>query len=144
MPTSSCKRAAEINSGGSPQTRTAIISPENTLFAAQCRGEEGPQKGEPQIALYLTRVKLSAWEGIDLPRQWDDPARERDEDPYDQQEPDHVPRPKLLDRASPALCQAAASRHDQRLGQRVGVPCCPSAGLERDTGAEHAPAGSFA
>ena len=37
-------------------------------------------------------------------------------------EPDHVPRPNLLDRASPALCQAAASRHDQGLAQRVGVP----------------------
>jgi hypothetical protein len=34
--------------------------------------------------LYLTGVKLSAWEGIDLPRQWDDPDREQDEDPCDQ------------------------------------------------------------
>ncbi len=34
--------------------------------------------------LYLTGVKMSAWEGIDLPRQWDDPRRERDEDPYEQ------------------------------------------------------------
>jgi hypothetical protein len=34
--------------------------------------------------LYLTGVKLSAWEGIDLPRQWDDRAREQDEDPYEQ------------------------------------------------------------
>ena len=33
--------------------------------------------------LYLTGVKLSAWEGIDLPRQWDDPDREQDEDPYE-------------------------------------------------------------
>src|ERR1700730_16628642 len=30
-------------------------------------------------------------------------------------EPDHVTRPNLLDWASPALCQAAASRHDQGL-----------------------------
>lgn len=34
--------------------------------------------------LYLTGVKLSAWEGIDLPRQWDDRDREQDEDPYEQ------------------------------------------------------------
>jgi hypothetical protein len=34
--------------------------------------------------LYLTGVKLSAWERIDLPRQWDDPRRKRDESPYDQ------------------------------------------------------------
>jgi hypothetical protein len=34
--------------------------------------------------LDLTGVKLSAWEGIDLPRQWDDPDRERDKDPYEQ------------------------------------------------------------
>ncbi len=53
-------------------------------------------------------------------------------------EPDHVARPNFLDRAAPALHPAAASRHDQGLAQRVGVPCCPSAGLERDTGARRA------
>jgi hypothetical protein len=52
-------------------------------------------------------------------------------------EPDHVPGSNFfLGRASPALCQAAASRHDQGLAQRVAVPCCPSAGFERDTGVE--------
>src|SRR5439155_14884341 len=51
-------------------------------------------------------------------------------------EPDHVPRPNLLDRPSPALCQAEASCHNQRLAQRVSVPCRPSAGLERDTSAD--------
>ena len=30
-------------------------------------------------------------------------------------EPDHVPRSNLLDRAAPALCETAASRHDQGL-----------------------------
>src|SRR5262249_36229009 len=49
-------------------------------------------------------------------------------------EPDHVTGPDFLDRAAPALGQAAASRHDQGLAQRVGVPRRPSAGLERDTG----------
>jgi len=28
--------------------------------------------------LYLTRVELSAWQGIDLPRRWDNPDREPD------------------------------------------------------------------
>jgi len=46
------------------------------------------------------------------------------------------PRPNLLERASPALCQAAASCHDQGLAQRVAVPCCSSTRFERDTGAE--------
>ena len=49
-------------------------------------------------------------------------------------EPDHIPRTNLLDRSAPALCEAAASRHDQGLSQWVGVPCCPSTRLERDTG----------
>src|SRR6266851_587117 len=53
-------------------------------------------------------------------------------------EPDHVPRPNFLNRTPPALYPAAASRHDQGLAQRVAVPCCPSAGLERDTGADRA------
>lgn len=48
-------------------------------------------------------------------------------------DPDHVAGPNFLDRAAPALYAAAASSHDQMLAQRVGVPCCPSAGLERDT-----------
>src|SRR5437879_1642532 len=52
--------------------------------------------------------------------------------------PDDVTRPNLLDRASPALCAATASRHDQSLPQRVGVPCRPSAGLEGDTSTESA------
>src|SRR5262249_24319824 len=51
-------------------------------------------------------------------------------------EPDHVARPDLLDRAAPALGQAAAGRHDQGLAQRVGVPRRPGAGLERDAGAK--------
>src|SRR6266566_42912 len=53
-------------------------------------------------------------------------------------EPDHVTRPNFLDRTTPALYPAAASRHDQGLAQGVAVPCGPSAGLERDTGADRA------
>src|SRR6266568_1665524 len=50
-------------------------------------------------------------------------------------EPYHVTRPNFLDRASPALCPAAASCHDQGLTQRMRVPCGSSAMLKRDTGA---------
>ena len=35
----------------------------------------------PDGRLYLTEVELSAWQGINLPRHWDDPDREPDEEP---------------------------------------------------------------
>jgi hypothetical protein len=38
----------------------------------------------PDGELYLTGVRLSAWQGINLPRQWDDPRREWEEGPEDQ------------------------------------------------------------
>jgi hypothetical protein len=47
-------------------------------------------------------------------------------------EPDQVTGPNLLNRASPALRQAAASRYDQGLAQRMGVPCSPRARFKRD------------
>ena len=47
-------------------------------------------------------------------------------------ERDHVAGPNLLDRASPALREPRARRHDQRLAQWMGVPRGPGAGLERD------------
>src|SRR5437660_7271637 len=53
-------------------------------------------------------------------------------------EPDHIPRPNFLNRTAPALCPATASRYDQRLTQRVAMPCCARAGLERHTGADRA------
>src|ERR1700730_2110486 len=37
-------------------------------------------------------------------------------------EPDHITRPDLLDRTSPPLCQAAASRDDEGLTERMRVP----------------------
>src|SRR4051794_3089762 len=43
---------------------------------------------------------------------------------------DHVSWPNFFDRASPALYEAAASRHDQGLAERVSVPRSPRAGLE--------------
>ncbi len=49
-------------------------------------------RGEPVARLHwapdgqilLTGVELAAWQGIDLPRHWDDPEREWDDDPGDQ------------------------------------------------------------
>src|SRR5882762_1633370 len=53
-------------------------------------------------------------------------------------DPDYVARPNLLDRASRSLYATGPSRYNQRLAQRMRVPCCPSAGLERDSSADHA------
>src|SRR5947209_6775984 len=53
-------------------------------------------------------------------------------------EPDHVAGPNLLDRASPALRQAAAGRHDESLPERVRVPGGAGAGLEGDAGSGRA------
>jgi hypothetical protein len=47
-------------------------------------------------------------------------------------------RANLPDRASPALHEAASSRHDQGLAQRMGVPCRPRAQLERHAEAQYA------
>jgi hypothetical protein len=50
-------------------------------------------------------------------------------DPHDTTFPD------LLDRTVPLPNPTGASRYDQRLTQRVGVPSRPSAGLERNAAA---------
>ena len=50
----------------------------------------------------------------------------------------YVTRPNLLDRTAPALDEATASRHDEGLTQRVGMPRRASAWLEHDTDNEHA------
>ena len=50
-------------------------------------------------------------------------------------DPDNVTLPDFLDLTVPLLNPTAASHYDQGLAQRMGVPGCPSAGLERDTGA---------
>src|SRR5262245_33096774 len=50
----------------------------------------------------------------------------------------HVTWSNFHDRTSPTLHQTAASRDDQGLAQRMGVPIGPCAGLERHTGREHA------
>jgi hypothetical protein len=51
-------------------------------------------------------------------------------------EPDYISRANFLDRPSPALRQAAARGHNQRLPQRMRVPCSSCAWFERDTCAE--------
>ena len=57
---------------------------------------------------------------------------------FARREPNDVPRPDLLDRPALALRKAAAGRHDQCLPQRMRVPGCARAGLERDAGAADA------
>src|SRR5882724_804545 len=51
--------------------------------------------------------------------------------------PDRIAGSNFLFRATLALDPPAPGRDDQRLPQRMRVPCCPSAGLERDTDGEH-------
>ena len=46
-------------------------------------------------------------------------------------EPDHITGPDFLDRPSPPLRPATASRHDQCLTERVRMPCGPRAGLRK-------------
>ena len=50
-------------------------------------------------------------------------------------EPDHITRPDLLNGSAFMLSPAAACRDNERLPQRMGVPCSPRTGLKRDTGA---------
>ena len=50
-------------------------------------------------------------------------------------DPDNVTLPYFLDWTAPLLNPAGASRHDQYLTERVGVPCRPGTRLERDIGA---------
>jgi len=45
-------------------------------------------------------------------------------------EPNHVARVDFLDRSSFALSSTAAGRDDERLAERMRVPCSPRAGLE--------------
>jgi hypothetical protein len=53
------------------------------IFASRSEPEVRVQPGADG-QLCLAGVKLSAWERIDLPRQWDDPDRDQDEEPHEQ------------------------------------------------------------
>src|SRR5258707_9203393 len=53
-------------------------------------------------------------------------------------EPDHIAGMDLLDRAALALHPTATGCDNQRLTQRVCMPCGSSAGLECDTGVSRA------
>jgi hypothetical protein len=73
-------------------TRLALLLPirgvgENEIEPASLswRGEPVARLHcEPDGDLYLTGVELSAWQGIDLPRQWDNPDRPSDNWPDEQ------------------------------------------------------------
>src|SRR5882762_11064157 len=52
--------------------------------------------------------------------------------------PDHVARPNFLFRAGLALHPPTSGRDDQGLPERMLVPRCPGAGLERDTDTQDA------
>src|SRR6266516_1511324 len=56
----------------------------------------------------------------------------------DRRKPDHVTGPDFFDGATPTLRPTATGCDNQRLTQRMGVPRCSSAGLERDPGAGRA------
>ena len=58
-------------------------------------------------------------------------------------DPDNITLPDFLDWTAPLLNPAGATRHDQSLSQRVGVPSRPGAGLKRD-GEPDVRDGSFA
>ena len=57
---------------------------------------------------------------------------------FTRREPDHVTGSNLLNRTTPLLGASGTCRHDERLAQRVRVPCRPGAGLERHAGADDA------
>ena len=59
-------------------------------------------------------------------------------------EPDHVAGPDLLDRAALALRPAAAGGDDQRLPERMRVPCGARARLEGDAALPATRAGAVA
>ena len=49
-------------------------------------------------------------------------------------EPNHVTGMDFLDRASPALCPAAAGRDNESLAERMRMPCRPRTRLKRYAG----------
>jgi hypothetical protein len=76
---------ADVTARLAPLLPTELGDEEQDRLVLSWRGEpESRVRYTPDGELYLTGVTLSAWQGINLPRQWDDPRRERDERPDDQ------------------------------------------------------------
>jgi hypothetical protein len=81
--------AAEVNARLSPllpiesEDDQHLMGDEYGLRVLSSRSEPTAQLScDPDTGrLYLTRVELSAWQGIDLPRQWNNSDREPDPPP---------------------------------------------------------------
>lgn len=70
---------AEVDSQVAPFLPIESREEKDGLAALSWRNRPGAQLDcDADGELYLTRVELSAWQGIDLPRQWDNPDRMRD------------------------------------------------------------------
>jgi hypothetical protein len=75
---------ADVTVRLAPLLPTELGDEEQDRLVLSWRGEpESRVHYTPDGELYLAGVTLSAWQGINLPRQWDDPRRERDERPDD-------------------------------------------------------------
>ena len=57
---------------------------------------------------------------------------------YPRRNPDNITLPNFFDWTAPLLNPAGASRHDQYLTERVGVPCRAGSRLKRNVGARRA------
>src|SRR5712691_7426355 len=57
---------------------------------------------------------------------------------FDRRAPDHMAGPHFILGATLALLSPTAGCDDQGLPERMRVPCCPGAGLERNTDAQNA------
>lgn len=76
---------AEVIDRLAPLLPTEYALKDQERLVLSWRGEpEARVVCAPNGQLLLTGVEISAWLGIDLPRQWDDPEREPDEPPDEQ------------------------------------------------------------
>jgi len=76
---------ADVTARLAPLLPTELGDEEQDGLVLSWRGEpESRVRYTPDGELYLTGVTLSAWQGINLPRQWDDPRHEWEEGPDDQ------------------------------------------------------------
>jgi hypothetical protein len=74
--------AVEVTSRIAPILPVESEEDERGLKVLSAHGDpEAELRCDPDGRLYLTGVHLSAWQSIDLPRQWDNPDREPDDWP---------------------------------------------------------------